>query len=346
MQVWSPGRVNLMGDHTDQTGGRVLPMAIDLGTTIVGERGGDRLRLRTTWPDEAGLVELGLDGTSADELPSWGRAVAAVAARVRPEVGCTATVTSTLPIGAGLSSSASFVVAVALALGFEGSPLDLALLGQAAERAATGVPCGIMDHLAITAGVAGHALRIDCHAHDVDPVALPPDLDVVVVHSGQHRILSAAPYAERVADLLAAEAIVGPLRLATVGDLPAIADPRLRRRARHVVTENQRVDVAVAALQAADRSALTAVLAESHASLRDDLEVSTPVVDDLVAALAATPGVLGARVTGAGFGGCVVALAEAGAALPDLGQQWRVQAAGGATCAGAGPPSSPGTPAR
>jgi galactokinase len=322
-----------MGDHTDQTGGRVLPMAIDLGTSVVGERGGDRLRLRTTWAEEAGAVELGLDGTGDDELPSWGRAVAAVAARVRPPLGCTATVTSTLPIGAGLSSSASFVVAVALALGFEGTPLELALLGQAAERAATGVPCGIMDHLAVAAGVAGHALRIDCHTREVDPVPLPADLEVIVVHSGQHRILSATPYAERVDDLLAAEAIVGPLRLAAIEDLAALTDPRLRRRARHVVTENQRVDAMVAALQAADRPGLTAVLTASHASLRDDLEVSTPVVEDLVEALAAAPGVLGARVTGAGFGGCVVALAEAGAAVPDVGHRWHVQASAGATCA-------------
>jgi galactokinase len=322
-----------MGDHTDQTGGRVLPVAIDLGTTVVGERGGDRLRLRTTWAEEAGVVELGLDGTGDDELPSWGRAVAAVAARVRPPLGCTATVGSTLPIGAGLSSSASFVVAVALALGFEGTPLELALLGQAAERAATGVPCGIMDHLAVAAGVAGHALRIDCHTREVDPVPLPADLEVIVVHSGQHRILSATPYAERVDDLLAAEAVVGPLRLAAIEDLAALTDPRLRRRARHVVTENQRVDAMVAALQAADRSELTGVLAASHASLRDDLEVSTAVIDDLVAALAAAPGVLGARVTGAGFGGCVVALAEAGAAVPDVGHRWHVQASAGATCA-------------
>ena len=313
--AWAPGRVNLMGDHTDQTGGRVLPLAIDLGTTVRGRSGGDGVRLRSTWPGS----DAGFD-----------RLVGAVADLVRPPQGFEGTVETTLPVGAGLSSSTALALAVALALGFDGSPLALAELGQAAEQAATGVPCGIMDQLASASGVAGHALRIDCHALRVDPVPLPDGLDVLVVHSGEERTLAATPYAARVADLRAAEAVVGPLRSATAADVARIADPVLLRRARHVVTENQRVDHVVAALQAEDRGALGALLAESHASLRDDLEVSTPAVDHLVTALEALPGVLGARVTGAGFGGCVVALAEAGTTLPSSWRSWRVRAADGA----------------
>jgi galactokinase len=346
VQAWAPGRVNLMGDHTDQTGGRVLPLAIHLGTSVRGGQGGDRIRLRSSWAGAAGAtVDVGLDGTAAPDLPPWGRLAAAVAAEVRPAVGLEATVESTLPVGAGLSSSASFASAVALALGFEGPPLALAELAQEAEHAATGVPCGLMDQLAVAAGVEGHALRIDCHARTVDPVPLPEDLAVLVIHSGQDRIVADTPYGALVADLRAAEAVVGPLRLAAAGDLAAIGDARLRRRARHVVTENGRVDQLASALQAVDRSVAGALLAESHASLRDDLEVSTPALDQLVGALVARPGVVGARLTGAGFGGCVVALVDAGAPVPDLGRRrWLVRAAGGATCDGGGRPSWPGTP--
>ena len=348
MRAWAPGRVNLMGDHTDQTGGLVLPMAIDLGTTVAGTQGGEVVRLRSTWaPAADAVVEVGLDGAAAGPLPGWGRLVAAVARLVAPVEGFDGTVETTVPVGAGLSSSASFTVAVALALGFDGPPAALATLAQQAEQAATGVPCGIMDQLAAAAGVEGHALRIDCHSLGVTPVPLPDGLDVVVVHSGQDRTLSATPYGERVADLHAAEAVVGPLREAGLDEVEAIRDLRLRRRARHVVTENGRVDAMADALRDGDRTRIAALLAASHASLRDDLEVTTALVDELVVALGGQPGVLGARSTGAGFGGCVVALVEAGAPVPQLGRdRWRVRAAAGATSDAAGRPSWPGTPPR
>jgi galactokinase len=262
--------------------------------------------------------------------PAWARYAAGVIAELRPQAGFVGTVTTTLPVGAGLSSSAALEVAVALALGFDGPPLTLAQLCQRAERAASGVPCGIMDQLASAAGVPGHALRIDCTTLDVTPVRFPDDIEVLVVHSGQGRSLAGSAYAERAAACAAAEAVVGPLPAASLEDVEAMADPTLRRRARHVVTENARVDHLIAALTAGDRAAIGEVMAASHASLRDDFEVATPALDALVEELVRTPGVLGARLTGAGFGGCVVALAESGTPPPEGRQAWQVRPSAGA----------------
>jgi galactokinase len=332
-----------MGDHTDQTGGFVLPAAIDLGTTVVGERTGDAVVLRSSWDGAEVVVPLDVDQGARLE-PRWARYVAAVVHEVRPATGFIGTVTSTLPIGAGLSSSASFELAVALALGVDGTALDLARLGQRAEHAATGVPCGIMDQLASAAGVAGHALLIDCERATVRPTPVPEDLEIVVVHSGVERTLEATPYASLVASLHAAQAVVGPLRDAHLDALTLLDDVHARQ-ARHVITENARVHAMADALAAGDRAGIGALLRDSHASLRGDLGVSLPVLDELVERLEATPGVLGARLTGAGFGGCVVVLAERGAVLPDGLAAWRVTPSAGAsvTSAGAAPPSSPGT---
>ncbi len=180
-----------------------------------------------------------------------------------------------------------------------------------------------MDQLAAVAGRAGHALRIDCTSLEVTPVPLPDDLTVLVVHSGQHRQLASSAYAARAADCAAAEAQIGPLRGAGLADTDRIGDPVVRRRARHVVTENARVDDFAAALSVGDRAALGQLMAESHSSLRDDFEVSTPVIDDLVEHLTSTAGVVGARLTGAGFGGCVVALADRERSNPTEGQPVR-----------------------
>jgi galactokinase len=263
----------------------------------------------------------------ASVQPGWGRYVAAVIAELEPAVGFDGTVTTDLPVGAGLSSSAALELAVALALGFDGSPRDLAELGQRAEHRAVGVPCGVMDQLTSASGVAGHALLLDCTTLDVTPVPLPDELEVVAVHSGEHRTLAGSAYAERRAAVEAAELVVGPLREVTeVGRLDAIDDAVLRRRARHVVTENQRVRDVVAALVSGRLADLGPLLADSHASLADDFEVSTPRLDELVAELVARPGVLGARLTGAGFGGCVVALCRPGTL--DVG--WRLRPSAGA----------------
>ena len=324
----APGRVNLIGDHTDYTGGLVLPMAIDLATTVTGEPGGEAVVLSSA--DEGGEAVVPLDVVDPSAVsPPWARYVAGVVAVLRPAAGLRGSVSTTLPLGAGLSSSAALEVAVALALGFEGTPLELARLCQSAEQVASGVPCGIMDQLASAAGVEGHALLIDCTSLDVTAVRVPDGIDVWVVHSGVQRGLAGSAYADRRAECEEAAARIGPLRSASVREASSLSDPNLRRRARHVVSENERVRAFADALARGEIEALGPLMAESHASLRDDFEVSVPALDDLVSELAAVPGVIGARLTGAGFGGCVVALAHAGTALPREG--WRVSAATGAS---------------
>ena len=324
--AFAPGRVNLIGDHTDHSGGFALPFALDLGTTVTATSGGSAVVLRSA--DAAGTASVPLDvADPAAVEPPWARYVAGVVAELRPEVGLRGEVSTTLPVGAGLSSSAALELAVALALGFGGSPLELALLCQRAERRAAGVPSGVMDQLASASGVAGHALLLDCTALTVTPVPLPDDLEVVVVHSGEERALAGSAYGERRAACEAAAAVIGPLREADAADLGRIVDPVVRRRARHVLAENGRVHEMVAALAAGDHEAAGALLDASHASLADDFEVSTPGLDALVDRLRRQPGVLGARLTGAGFGGCVVALCRQGA-LPREG--WHVRPGGAA----------------
>ena len=327
----APGRVNLIGDHTDYTGGLVLPMAVDLATSVTGERGGQVVRLRSTLASEEAVVPLDVADPAA-VTPAWARYVAGVVAVLRPATGFTGAVSTTLPVGAGLSSSAALELAVALALGFEGTPLELALACQRAEQIASGVPCGIMDQLASAAGVAGHALLIDCRTNEVTPVPLLAGLQVVVVHSGEARALAGSAYAERRVQCEAAADEIGPLRDATAADVASLSDPVVRRRARHVVTENARVHAFVDALDRRDPGTAGRLMVESHASLRDDFEVSTPALDALVERLTATPGVLGARLTGAGFGGCVVALVHAEVEV----EGWRVRPAAGATVEVAG----------
>src|SRR5581483_230500 len=293
---------------------------------VEGDAGGELVVLVSD--DDPDPVRIPVDVTDPRVVePLWGRFVAGVVHELRPRAGFVGRVRTTVPIGAGLSSSAALEVATALALGFEGTTTELALLCQRAEQAGTGVPCGVMDQLASAAGLEGHALLIDCTTLDVRPVPLPDDVDVVVVHSGQARALASSAYAERRRECEAAAAVAGSLRDASLEDVAAIPDALLRRRARHVVTENRRVrDVADALADGRVADAGT-LLVESHASLRDDFDVSTPALDALVTALVATDGVLGARLTGAGFGGCVVALVRPGV---DVGG-WRVRAADGAS---------------
>ena len=322
--VRAPGRVNLIGDHTDYTGGLVLPMAIDRWTTIRGTRGGGHVQMRSAQEPDLATVPLRVVDPHTIE-PVWARYVAGVVAELGPTYGFAGTVDSDVPVGAGLSSSAALEVAVALALGFEGTPLALAELCRRAEHRASGVPCGIMDQLSIAAGVEGHATLIDCHALTVQPVAMPDDVDVVVVF-GHHRTLAGSEYAARVAECAAAEAIIGPLRTATLDDLARIDDAVVRARARHVVTENARVLQFVAALTAHDLDRAGELMVESHYSLRDDFATSTDQMDALVERLCAQLGVYGARMTGGGFGGCVVALARPGA----LTEGWVVRPVAGA----------------
>lgn len=329
IRAHAPGRVNLIGDHTDYAGGLALPLAIDLGTTVLGETHGDRVVLRSRQEDEPATLPLRIDDPATVE-PGWARYVAGVIAELEPDRGFVGVVDSTVPVGAGLSSSAALEVAVALALGFEGTAKDLAMLCQRAEQRASGVPCGVMDQLASACGRHGHALFIDFAALDIDYVPMPADAEVVVVHSGETRALAESAYNQRRAETEAGAAIVGPLRDLPVERLEQIEDPVVRRRARHVVTENERVVHAAAALQSNDLVTAGRLMVESHTSLRDNFDVSTPALDALVDRLVATSGVFGARLTGAGFGGCVVALCAKGT-LADEG--WHVTAAAGADVA-------------
>jgi galactokinase len=324
VRAWAPGRVNLIGDHTDHTGGLVLPMAIDLGTTVTARPGGEVVELRSPTEPVPAVVALDV-ADPASVAPSWARYVAGVVAEVRPARGLSGTVATTLPIGAGLSSSAALEVAVALALGHEGSALETAQLCQRAENRASGVPSGIMDQLAIASGVRGNALVIDCSDFSITPVPLPRDVEIVVVFVA-HRTLVGSPYAERVAECAAAEAAIGPLRHATVAEARTIDDPIVRMRAMHVTGENHRVLDFADAIRADDLDAAGRLMVEAHESMRLLYAASTPVMDAAVAQLCATPGVFGARMTGGGFGGCVVALTEPGV----LSQGWVVQAVDGA----------------
>jgi galactokinase len=332
--AWAPGRVNLIGDHTDYTGGLAVPMAIDLGTTIAGARLDGRIVVTSDGFD--GEVDLSLARGSGDLRdpasvePAWGRYVAGVAAVLGATDGFSGRVSTTVPIGTGLSSSAALEVAVAVALGASGSVVEIAQACQRAEQLASGVPCGLMDQLTSLAGVDGHALLVDFRSLTVRPFALPAGVAVAVVHSGQERELAGSAYAERRAQLEEAEQIVGPLRDATVVDLDRITDESTRARARHVVTENARVVRFADALRAGDVTTAGRLMVEAHASFRDDFEASTPVVDELVERLVATPGVHGARLTGGGFGGCVVALVEPGVSTEGWGRHWFVSASAGA----------------
>ena len=306
----------------------MLPLAVDRETVVEGTRGGDEVFLVSDDAATAAAVSLPVDEALDVESP-WARHVAAVVSLVRPTTGLSGRVSTTLPLGAGLSSSAALGVAVALAVGSGYAGVELARLCQEAEQRATGVPCGIMDQLASIAGVEGHALLVDCRSLEIVPLPLPDGLDIVVVDSGHRRALRDTPYADRRAQCEAAETEIGPLRDAALDDVAHLVDPVLRRRARHVVTENERVRQAADALVDGRVDLLGPILTESHESLRDDFEVSLPVLDELVRRLRTTPGVLGARLTGAGFGGCVVALAERGAAVPGR----RLRAATGASVA-------------
>jgi len=316
----APGRVNLIGDHTDYTGGLVFPMAIDRSTVIEYV--------------EADVTSL----ASADvEGEGWLRYVEAVHRLVPDARAVSGRVATTIPIGAGLSSSAALEVAAALAFGFRGSVVELAQLCRQAEHDATGVPCGIMDQLCIAAGRAGHATLIDCRSLEVAHVAVPDSVKVVVRFIVS-RTLEGSEYATRVAECAAAEAIVGPLRDAALRDLVAITDERVRRRAVHVVSENARVLAFAAALSAFDFGLAGEIMLEGHRSLAENFDVSTAAMDRAVREIAETPGVYGARMTGGGFGGCVVALCDPDARVDG----WVVQASDGAHLQAVEPyPSAP-----
>jgi galactokinase len=324
--VWAaPGRVNLIGEHTDYNDGFVLPAAIDrLVLVAAGRRAGGRLRL---WSLQAGPpADLELAEVGPGRVGGWAAYPAGVAwalGQAGVELGgADLVVDGDVPAGSGLSSSAALECAAATALAdLHGAGLDraaLAGLARRAENEVVGVPSGVMDQMVSMLGRAGHALFLDTRSLGTEQVPLPLEaagLCLVVIDTrAGHRLVDGA-YADRRAACQAAAAALGvpALRDATPEQVEAAAgalgDPG-RRRARHVVTENARVLAAVELLRAGGLDRLGPLLAASHASLRDDYEVSSPELDTAVEAAVAA-GAVGARMTGAGFGGSAIALVEA-----------------------------------
>lgn len=322
----APGRVNLIGDHTDYMGGTVMPMAIDRGTWLAAEPRDDRLITATSvnLPD-VGTVQVEMDGQRPVEDGDWANYLVAMvyALTQRGAViphGFDVQVYGSIPNGAGLSSSASLEMAFGVALnewfhlGF--TPTELAVAGRVAENEFIGVSSGIMDQLAIATGRRGYALAMDCEALTVEPVPMPAEDVVVIANSGRRRELVDSAYNQRRSAAEAAQAALGVGRLVDIApdDLPALLDtldPALRGPARHVATEQHRVLAAVDALKAGDHVRVGELMRASHESLRDDYRVTGPELDALAEAAWAAPGCVGARMTGAGFGGCTVNLVAA-----------------------------------
>ncbi len=325
----APGRVNLLGGHVDYNGGAVLPAAINRYARVAAAPlEGAQVHLcaldlgeQVRFSLEALETRRGLDGAP---LPRWARYPAGVAWALRqaglPVCGMQAVFASRVPMGAGLSSSAAVELAFAAAwqaLGHWGiSPLRLAQLCQRAESGYAGVHCGLMDQFASACGVAGHALYFDTRSLAWEALPLPPGTCLVVADSGVRRALADSAYNERQLACAQAAALLGAASLRGIAPAgferrAASLPPAIRRRARHVVEEMARVEAARQALRRGDAAALGALMRAGHASLRDLYEVSTPELDALVEIAGALPGCYGARLTGAGFGGCTVNLVEA-----------------------------------
>ncbi len=326
----APGRVNLIGEHTDYNDGFVLPMAIDRGVGVAFRRRPDRvLRVRAMDLDAA-PADIDLDALEPGRLEGWGAYVAGTAWALCkagiPLPGADLAIHGDLPAGAGLSSSAAVEIAVARALcAAADAPWDavaMALAARRVENEFVGVQSGIMDPFACAVCEQGHALLLDCRSLAHEAVPIPASAAIVIMDTGIRRGLAGEAYNERVAACgRAVQAIraehpevralrdVTPTLLESVRDA---LDPVTYRRARHVVEENARPAAMAAALRAGDLPAAGALLRASHESLRDLYEVSGPALDLAVACAEAHPACYGARLTGAGFGGCAIALVDAG----------------------------------
>ncbi|MFF7023826.1 galactokinase [Streptomyces klenkii] len=330
--VWAaPGRVNLIGEYTDVNEGHVLPIALPHRTRVAAAARTDGvLRLRSREAAEAGTAELSLAGLAPGGVTGWAAYPAGVAWALReaglPVGGADLYVESDVPAGAGLSSSAALEVATALALTeLHGAACErpgLARLAQRAENAFVGVPCGVMDQTASACCTAGHALHLD--TRDLALRQVPFDLAahglrLLVADTRVRHALADGAYAARRAGCEAAARALGVRALRDVPHaeledaLGRLADASLRPLVRHVVTEGERVREVVALLAAGEPRKAGPLLTAGHASLRDDFAVSCPELD-LAVAVANEAGALGARMTGAGFGGSALALVEEGAA--------------------------------
>jgi len=326
----APGRVNLIGEHTDYNDGFVMPVAIDRSTTATMTRRGDRLVSARS--DGTAAVRFDLDDPGTGPSGSWGdylRGTAATLERRGHRLGgADIALDSTVPAGAGLSSSAALEVSVGFGLlDLCGAAIDLtelALACQQAEHEFVGTRCGIMDQFIACHGRAGHALMIDTRSLQTELLPIPEQVRILVCNSMIRHAHASGEYNRRRADceagVHALQAVmpgVRALRDVSMPDLDANRarlDDRVYRRCRHVVTENARVLRAAEALRAGDLTTFGTLMNESHASMRDDYQISTPEIDALVDSALASDGVVGARLTGGGFGGCVVALVRSDAA--------------------------------
>jgi len=317
----APGRVNLIGEHTDYNDGFVMPMAIDRWVTIAARpRIDGRVTLHSVDLNDEGSFALGGRGEPGHEWIDYVRGVAwALGDAGKALTGFDGVVSGNVPVGAGLSSSAAFEMAAARAIsavsGFEWEAVAMARAGQRAENLWMGVNCGIMDPLISAGGQAGHAILIDCRSLEMRPVPLPRDVAVVILDTTTRRQLIGSEYNDRRGQCASAAAACGASSLRDVsqaqldGGREAMGDVAFRR-ARHVLSENDRTLRAAEAMRAGDAALLGRLMNESHQSLRDDFEVSTRALDAMVESARSAPGCHGARLTGAGFGGCVVALVD------------------------------------
>jgi galactokinase len=326
--AFAPGRVNLIGEHTDYNEGFVLPAAVDRGVAVAARRvPGDAFILHAL--DLGGSCSFPRTPLARDPAHPWADyfkgVVWALGQRGIDVPICEAAVTGDIPRGAGLSSSAAYEVATALVLralgGFDLAPVEIARLAREAENGFVGVACGIMDQMASTFGERGRALLIDCRSLAHETAEIPPGLKIVVANSGVHHELASSEYNRRRAECEEGVRILAGLRpgIRALRDVTSDDEARffgqlppvVRKRCRHVVSENARVEAAVQAMRTGDLARLKELMAASHASLRDDYEVSCPELDVLVDLALALPACHGARLTGAGFGGSTVNLVDA-----------------------------------
>jgi galactokinase len=318
----APGRINLIGEHTDYNDGFVLPMAIDRAVWLAAAPRSDRqVRVRAVTLERDDLFEL--DDLHPSREAHWANYVRGVLAMLELTghrlAGLDLAYGGDVPIGAGLSSSAAVEMAVAAAardlFALDLPPLELARLSQRAEHEFAGTQCGLMDQLISAVGQEGQAMLIDCRAFTWEPVPLPRDVAVVVCDTGKRRGLPDSAYNERRAQCEEGARRLGipalrDLDVATFEARSKELPPVLRRRCRHVVHENERTLHAAEALRRGDLHSFGRLMNESHTSLRDLYEVSCEELDLMAALAQSQPGCWGARMTGAGFGGCVVALVD------------------------------------
>lgn len=318
----APGRINLIGEHTDYNAGFALPIALPQRTFVDFDPGpSGELEVSSVLGDAP--VRICLDTVPGD-VTGWAAYVAGVVWALRragiPTPGGTMTITSDIEIGSGLSSSAALECAVLGALltaaGIDLDRVEQARLAQQAENEYVGAPTGLLDQLASLCGAPGQAMLIDFRDLTVAPVRFDPEavrVALLLIDSRARHAHAGGEYAARRAscERAAAELGVASLReVSAVAKLDAVEDPVAARRAHHVLTENQRVLDCVAAMASSDFAAAGELWTASHASMRDDFEITTPHLD-LIAAAAVRAGALGARMTGGGFGGCVIALVPA-----------------------------------